>query len=315
MRSVVCVNTMIPAFPEFKKIGLDDRALAESYTDRYPPYSDFNFTSLWSWDTRNECMLSVLHGNLVVRFTDDETNEPFLSFIGMDEPERTAAELIAYAKVSDMSPTLRFVPEETAVGIRTPTLIVEEDRDNFDYICSVQELAALNGPKFNRRRHFAKRFVREHPDARFEVVHASSEIVEKYISSIFHKWEADRKFKGHKRYELHNERLAITRIFDTASAPKLIVSGIFIKDAMIAFSIDEIVSGQYCMGHFWKADTKYVGIYEFLAQKIALHLEREDVAFWNWEEDLGAAGLRKAKMSYRPTHFLKKYKVSLAQRV
>jgi hypothetical protein len=258
-------------------------------------------------------MISVLHGNLVVRFTDDETNEPFLSFMGTNEPERTATALIHYAKVSGMSPVLRFVPEESARGIKTPALIVEEDRDNFDYICSVPELAALRGPEFNRRRHFAKRFQREHPDARFEIVNADSEIVEKYILSIFHKWEADRKFKGHKRYELQNEKSAIERIFNAASSPKLIVSGIFIKDTMCAFSIDEIVPNQYCIGHFWKADTKYVGIYEFLAQKIALHLETEDVAFWNWEEDLGAVGLRKAKMSYRPTHFLKKYKVSLAE--
>ena len=304
---------MLPTFPKFKQVALHDRAVVESYTGTYPPYSDFNFTSLWSWDTRNECLISDLNGNLVVRFTDDETDEPFLSFIGTNKPDETATTLIQYATSSGISPMLRFVPEESARAVRAPALIVEEDRDNFDYICSVSELATLRGPAFNRRRHFAARFLREHPEARFEIVNPSNETVERYILSIFHKWEVDRKFKGHKRYELQNEKLAIQRIFDATEDPTLIVSGVFIDDTMCAFSIDEIIPNQYCMGHFWKADTKYTGIYEFLAQKIALHLETAGVAFWNWEEDLGATGLRKAKMSYRPTHFLKKYKVSLVK--
>lgn len=76
---------MIPQFPEFKIVEVGDREAVESHTHRYPPYSDFNFTSLWAWDTSNERMISELNGNLVVRFTDYATNEPFLSFLGTNK--------------------------------------------------------------------------------------------------------------------------------------------------------------------------------------------------------------------------------------
>ncbi len=83
-------TNMIPQFPDFKHVEVDDREAVEAHTHRYEPYSDFNFTSLWAWDTSGERMISELNGNLVVRFTDYSTHEPFLSFLGDSQTEHTA---------------------------------------------------------------------------------------------------------------------------------------------------------------------------------------------------------------------------------
>ncbi len=303
---------MIPQFPTFKQISITDRAEVEAHTSQHLPYSDFNFTSLWSWDTKKRRLISQLNGNLVVQFTDYETHEPFLSFIGHNEPSHTASTLIEYAIASGISPILRLVPEESVRDITGSTLIAEEDRDNFDYVCSISELATLKGIKFKARRHMAARFRREYPTARFEIVDPTNETIGRYVSAVLHQWQTDRKFKDHEKYELENEHVAIERIFASAASLKLVVSVVFVDDIMRAFSIDEVVPQQYCMGHFWKADTRCRGIYDFFAQELALYLEADQVAFWNWEQDLGVKGLKKAKMSYRPAHFLKKYRVSLA---
>ncbi|MBI4087023.1 DUF2156 domain-containing protein [Candidatus Kaiserbacteria bacterium] len=305
---------MIPTFPAFKVVDVSDRDAVEAYTRLHPPYSDFDFTSLWSWDTNSQRMISDLNGNLVVRFTDYGTGGPFFSFLGTNEVEQTTRTLIEYAKENNMSPVLRLIPEETAKLMQAPLFVVEEDRDNFDYIYSVAELAVLCGQKFNVRRHMAQRFSREHPEARFELVDPSDAIIEEYAMSIMHEWEADKQFKDHNRYELENEKLAIKRVFDAVTSLKLVVSGIFVNDVMSAFSIDEIVPDRYCMGHFWKADMKYKGIYDFHAQQIALYLQANQMTYWNWEQDLGVKGLRKTKLSYRPSHFLKKYKISMPYR-
>lgn len=61
---------MISEFPQFKKLELADKKDIEKFTSKFPPYSDFNFVSMWSWDIRGEMRVSQLNGNLVVRFTD-----------------------------------------------------------------------------------------------------------------------------------------------------------------------------------------------------------------------------------------------------
>ena len=81
---------MIPEFPEFKKLELSDKEDVEAFTKKFPPYSDFNFVSMWSWDIKGEMRLSILNGNLVVRFTDYITGDPFYSFLGNNKTNETA---------------------------------------------------------------------------------------------------------------------------------------------------------------------------------------------------------------------------------
>jgi len=302
---------MIPKFPEFKKLELSDKDAIEEHTKMCSPYSDFNFTSLWAWDTSDKRMISEINGNLAVQFTDYSSNEPFLSFLGVNETEYTARELIRYAEAFGISPILRLLPEEAVASIKTSVLNVEEDKDNFDYIYTVPELATLGGQKFKEKRQAAARFLRRYPEARFEIANLSDIVTQNFIMSVLRSWE-DRKKSENKIYELEHEETALKRLLNTANAHELVVAGVFFGDAMIGFSIDEILSNQYCVEHFSKAYNEHIGVYDFLNLKMALHLEANNVALWNWEQDLGIESLRRSKMSYRPVHFLKKYIVSLA---
>lgn len=56
---------MIPTFPEFKPIEITDKEEVENFTKNYPPYSDFNFISLFCWDVDGKRRLSWLNGNWV----------------------------------------------------------------------------------------------------------------------------------------------------------------------------------------------------------------------------------------------------------
>lgn len=60
---------MIPEFPEFKKLELSDEEKIEKITKKFPPYSDFNFVSMWSWNIYNTVTISQLKKNLVVLLT------------------------------------------------------------------------------------------------------------------------------------------------------------------------------------------------------------------------------------------------------
>ncbi|MFH1170731.1 MAG: hypothetical protein V1704_04200 [Candidatus Vogelbacteria bacterium] len=45
---------------------------------------------MWSWDVNGEMRISELNGNLVVRFNDYLTGEPFYSFLGDNEVNEMA---------------------------------------------------------------------------------------------------------------------------------------------------------------------------------------------------------------------------------
>jgi hypothetical protein len=74
----------------------------------------------------------------------------------------------------------------------------------------------------------------------------------------------------------------------------------------VAYTIAEELSADTLDIRFEKADNDYVGVYQALNR---LFLERQGARYaWvNREEDMGSAGLRKAKTSYHPLRFLKKY--------
>jgi hypothetical protein len=61
--------------------------------------------------------------------------------------------------------------------------------------------------------------------------------------------------------------------------------------------------------HFEKGNPDYKGIYQAINQ---MFLERSGntFEFVNREQDLDIQGLRKAKLSYHPVNFIKKYKIT-----
>src|SRR4051812_16029246 len=101
---------MIPKFPDFKRLEISDRADVEAITKQFPPSSDFNFTSMWCWDTHGEIRLSQLNGNLIVKFTDYLTGEPFFSFVGTNKVNETAEKLLELSKKEALVQKLKLVP-------------------------------------------------------------------------------------------------------------------------------------------------------------------------------------------------------------
>ena len=299
---------MIPAFPVFKVIEVSDRQAVEAHTHRFPPYSDFNFTSLWAWDTNGERMISELNGNLVAKFTDYSTHEPFLSFLGINETEHTARTLIDHAKAEGVSSELRLMPEISVRDMRPSVLYTEEDRDNFDYIYSVPALASLRGNTYMSKRGRAKKFKRTHPDVRIEVIDLADTSAQKDIRSVIALWE-EKKVGDKKEFEIEHERTAIERLCKSAGSHELVATGVFVREGMIGFSIEEVLPGDYAICHFWKADSSHSGVFDFLMQEKAKHLETLGTSFLNYEQDLGIPALRTAKNSYRPINFFKKFVV------
>lgn len=305
---------MIPEFPNFKKLELSDRKEVEEFTSKFPPYSDFNFTSLWTWNTKDARMLSKLNENLVILFTDYETNKPSLSFLGVNKLGKTASELLNFAKNNGLPEVLSFIPEELVKELGDSGLSVEEDRDNFDYIFSLSQLSTLRGLKYKAKRRGVNNFLALYPNVVFKTDKSVNPILYKHIARLVQKWTT-KKESGSEADDsgFKNEEKALRKILETENK-NLLIFTCFLNDNLIGFEIDEMLSPRYAMAHFSKANTSYKGIYDFLNTKLSKYLKNEGVEFCNWEQDLGIGNLRKSKMSYCPVGFLKKYKVSIINR-
>jgi len=79
---------------------------------------------------------------------------------------------------------------------------------------------------------------------------------------------------------------------------------------MVAYTIAESLTKDTLVIHFEKGNQDCKGVYQAINQ---MFLEHSGNKFeWvNREQDLDNQGLRKAKLSYNPVNFLKKYRVIL----
>ncbi len=299
---------MIPEFPKFKAVELSDRDDVEKITHKHPPYSDFNFVSMWSWDIKGEMLISLLNENLVVRFTDYITGKPFYSFLGTNKVNETAQELIELSHKEGLKTELKLVPEETIKEINSSLFKASEERDHFDYIYSIPELKDMAGGKFARKRNQVSVFIKNHPEAHAETLDLKNKSIQGEIVNLSFEWMKKKK-EQEGIFESHEE-VAVSRLLLAVDACNLVGVGVFMKEKMIGFIIDELAQGENVVAHGSKTDKTYVGVNSFLIKKNAEALSLLNKLIFNYEQDLGMENLRDAKTRFRPTHFLKKYKLT-----
>ncbi len=299
---------MIPRYPLFKPIELSDGTEVAAITRRHPPYSDFNFVSLWSWNTTGACALSTLNGNLVVRLPDYVTGAPQYSFLGDSAVSDTAAELIRRAEDEGLGSTLRLIPETVAHALDRTRHKYEMDMDGSDYILSTARLRNFKGTELQKKRNWVNRFVREHPNHRVEMLDLSSRAVHQTLLDCFELWGDQ---KGERDVYALAEYRAFQRLLQAADFfPDLYGMGIWVDDRFAAFMVFELVQQRYAMGHFSKADATHSGLTPFLMREVGEFLAARGYENLNYQQDLGLPGLRHSKKSYIPAAYLRKYVVS-----
>ncbi len=300
---------MLPLFPKFKKLELSDKQAITKLTSNHEPYSDYNFVSLFCWDTDEEVRIASLNGNLVILFSDYLTKEKFYCFIGLELVDETIGTLIKRAQQEGINTTLKLIPESTVNCIKQPDkYLITEDRDSFDYILSVADLIELSGKQYHPQRNFIKRYKAAYEaETHVKLLELSDEQTKEQMIKLFYDWE---KSRGKSRGETQRELNAIMKLIDNSHSLDLKTIGLFINNELKGFAINELVSDEHGVAHFEKVDVSHVGIFQYLKHQSALMFGEHGVKYMNIEQDLGIEGLRKTKLANHPSHFLKKYTIS-----
>ncbi|HPT40697.1 MAG TPA: phosphatidylglycerol lysyltransferase domain-containing protein [Candidatus Paceibacterota bacterium] len=304
---------MIPQFPAFKNFELYDKEEIEKYTSAFPPYAEYQFTTMCCWEIHQPFQLSIINENLLIKQTNCLTGEYFFSLVGTNSLPQTFNEISVFFHQHHLPLILRCVPEEIIKNLDGIPVKITEDRDNFDYIYRVSDFYHAQGNKYKVYRQKSSRFIENNPGIITRQTDLTDNKIKNQIITLFDTW-TNNKEAGHKECEPSCELKALNKLLSSAKDFKgLVALGVFDKEEMIAFSINDINDKKYMTGLFWKANTNYKGIYQFLMNEIVKFSQCRGIEFLNWESDLGIESLRRSKTDLHPAFFLKKHTVEFLE--
>lgn len=174
----------------------------------------------------------------------------------------------------------------------------------WDYLYDRESFVKLEGRKLHGKRNFVKRFKNAHPEA--ELIAITEENIPQCIVFL-ERWYASQE---EMTPGLINESKAIHTAFENWSDFELEGGMLVQGEEVFGFTYGSKVRDDMFAVHIEKADRSVTGSYPALAVEFAANLP-ESVTFINREEDLGIAGLRKAKQDWFPTDVVRKTILSL----
>lgn len=260
--------------------------------------SDYSFVNLWAWAEEYGLSWAWDHGFVWIR--------------------QSLPELRYWAPVgpwgeNEWQEHLQDFPKGT-VFVRVPELLVKswelvegdftvcKERDHWDYLYLVEELIELKGNRFHKKKNLLNQFAAKFP-ATYKPLDASSIAQALLMQMDWCAWKNCEASAG-----LAAENRVISKVLDSYDSFQNILGGaLVVERQIVAFTVAEKLDAETLVIHFEKGMNGYVGVYQAMNQ-IFLQ-EHSDFVTVNREQDLGNEGLRKAKLSYNPTGFLKKYKI------
>ncbi len=178
------------------------------------------------------------------------------------------------------------------------------DRNSFDYVYHIDELADLKGRKFQKKRNHVNKFCAANPDWRVEpITPANLQQVQELAS-----WWYRRKLEADPERDYHLEQLALARALQDPARLGMDGLVLLVADRPVAFTLGSALSEDCFDVHFEKALEDVDGAYPAINQAFARYLRDKYplLRYLNREEDMGIEGLRKAKLSYNPAFLIEK---------
>ena len=283
---------MINDYPDFSELSLDQRSILHPlFQGLAEGISEFTFANLYLFRKAHQYRVACLGDKLYVIVGQDADKSFFMLPFGL--PERNLLE-----KLFDDLTCMKAVSENQAPLLSEMDYTVEEDRDNFDYLYSREELTNLPGRKFHKKKNRVNAFIKNYE-------YQGEPLLEEYRDqtlALLEEWVRQRDDPGD--YEAARE--ALEKMW-----PLQLCGGIYyVESKPVAYSLgEESAQGKSFVIHFEKAikADQYKGIYQFINQAFASILpDKYDTI--NREQDLGDPGLRQAKEGYNPVGFVKKYR-------
>ncbi|MFC1636432.1 DUF2156 domain-containing protein [Planctomycetota bacterium] len=256
--------------------------------------SEFTFANIYLFRETHNYRISHMANELFI-ITGRDANEPFFMLPFALPDEGVLKDLFARHR------TIKALTQSQAEQLSGIGYAISEDRDNFDYLYSRQDLVNLTGRKFHKKKNQLNLFIRNNECQ-------AKPLLEEYRDDalqILEQWNHRQNEQG----DVVAAAEALEKMW-----PLQLCGGIFYIDRQpAAYCLgEEVALGTSFVIHFEKAvlAPEFRGLYQFINQGFASILP-DKYETVNREQDLGDPGLRQAKESYHPVSFVKKYRARL----
>lgn len=299
---------------DFKPLKWEDKEIYDKkYFNKCPVRcAEYSFFSLWGW-----------RGTMPVELAFSNTGGADLCWIRSQSPHEGIYgpvgnwngenENINWREIIEKdfgnSAQLFDVPEDAANAINNKLNVeLADEREQWEYVYSVQDLIKLKGSKFAHKRNRVRTF-----EASYEWDYMPMTPNDfNDVLDFQERWRVhrDESMNESEIASLLGEDLAIRTALENWGKFPLLGGILKVNDQIIAYTIAEELDGENLDIRFEKAFGEYAGSYQAINQ---FFLKNQGASYqWvNREEDMGEEGLRAAKLSYNPAYMLKKYRIKI----
>ena len=291
----------VPLFPDFRPILLEDKKLLAEYLKASEPQiSEYTFANLYVWRKSDHAALSKRDNMLLVKVLRyPDSREVLLAPLGSNDIAQTFRDLTHDSGGKKLPPVYGLSKAQAEV-LAKAGFSVKLDRDNSDYVYLVKDLSELPGTRYHSKRQAIRRVLSEH---KCEYVPITPDTAELCLQ-LQEEW--CNLMDCNESEGLREEDQAIKEIFLHYERMDVFGAAISVDGELQAFTIGERLNGDTAVIHFEKANPKIRGLYQLVNNWFCKN-GLTDYTYVNREQDLGEAGLRRAKEGYHPHHMVEKY--------
>ena len=253
----------------------------------------------------------AISGDKAVQWLMELDGEPYsaMPLCRQEDLESSFCEIVDYFNQVLKKPLRIYLADEEAVqylNLDPARFEVKEQEDLKDYLYDGEALRTLAGKKLHKKKNNYNAFVKAY-EGRIEyrkLCCSDREDVWKFLD--FWRQQKGDDVEEHLDYEVRG----IHDILKNCSEMAVEMGGVYVEGRMGAVTIGGLNPlRNRAEIHIEKANPEMRGLYQYINREFLVHAF-PDVALVNREDDMGLEGLRKAKMSYNPIAFARKYSVT-----
>jgi hypothetical protein len=283
---------MISRYPTFTPLSFSDRPFLDPLFRVLPDgISELTFAGMYCFAAPYDYHLAQMDDDTLVFSGKDKGGERFfLSPFRLPSPG-------FLNELLNRFPSMKLASEAQAESLAQMGYTVSEDRDNFDYLYNRTDLAQLAGRALQKKRNLVHRFTREHSYRAVPLT--TAEVADALF--VLDTWRA--YYNDQADYQ--SSRLALENLEELNLHGRVV----YADEKPAGYSLGETYAlGRMFVVHYEKALPEMKGLSQFVNMEFAQSLP-STIQWINREQDVGELGLRQAKLTYRPSGFVKKFRV------
>ena len=290
---------------DFHRLTLEQKEAYEQILFCAEPRGcEYSFANLYLWGRQQ---VAFLHG-CVVFFSHFDGRSVYPYPIGSGDRRRCLEEIQQDARERGIPCRIVSMTDGDARELEDwfPGVFqLWPDRNSFDYVYAIDDMADLKGKKLQKKRNHVNRFRTRYPD--HEILPLDCCNLDKARRLVDQWYYSHMRSNPERNFLLEN--IAMARAFQNYQALTMEGCILLVNGEAAAVTMATRLSPDTFDIHFEKAREDIDGAYAAVNCEFARYLRGKypDIQFLNREDDMGIEGLRKAKLSYQPHHLLEKH--------